>query len=168
MENPEKVIMRRFGDLVLMFRFYAVLRRFGYIDPLIYSLDPDQIRDVITQAIREYHSYVSSAKEESVNLRICNKSEVSIPCLDIAEADKTVPKEYKEIFKDIVHPVKNDKKYCLAPIKCVDGVEVALPTDDMVSEFMSRVSNDLRYARALAELALSAGVRDKRRGEINE
>ena len=139
MEVPEREVSSRFKDIVKMLRFYAVLRRYGYIDPLVYALDVDQIRDTLLQALREYKSYVDAS---------------------VLGEDADLPGEFAERvpagFRLLVN-TENDKNSCLAPIVCIGGeARLALPSDEQLSEFMQLINNGgLRYARALAMLALA-------------
>ena len=150
--SPETEVMRRFRNLLGVMRFFAVLRKYGYIDPLLYSNDPDQIRNTIHQALREYKAYIDSARET------CN----DIPCLEkVDRSDKRYSdmERLAEIFEDTIH--RCGDHICVAPTvkRREEGREVrklAYPKDDEISEFMDRVRNgNVAYARALAGLALA-------------
>ena len=162
---PEREVSSRFKDLVKMLRFYAVLRRYGYIDPLVYALDVDQVRDTLLQALREYKSYVDGSVLREVKYK-CGKDYKQGPlrCLIIYKVgngeDADLPREYAGLFPDIIHSLvksEDDKNSCIAPIVCIGGeARPALPSDEQLSEFMELINNGgLRYARALAMLALA-------------
>ena len=45
--------MKYLEPLVRVFRFYVVLRRFNYIDPLIYSTNKELIKRTIDEALKK-------------------------------------------------------------------------------------------------------------------
>ena len=149
--SPETEVVKRFRNLLGVMRFFAVLRKYGYIDPLLYSNDTDQIRNTVHQALREYKAYIDSAQET------CN----GIPCLEkVEQSDKRFSdlEKLAEIFEDTIHRCGNH--ICVAPtirVKRDEGEarRLAYPSDDEISHFMDRVSSDMAYARALAGLALA-------------
>ena len=148
-EVPERVVLGRFRDLVGMFRFFAVLRRYGYIDPLIYSNDVDQIRNVVCQALREYKTYLDSARH-------CGETELQ--CLEIVDNRDNRFEDYqrlRQIFDDVIHECGDS--LCLAPVIGRERRRIAYPSEEQVAEFLALLSQDggLAYARALAGLALA-------------
>ncbi len=150
-------------SLIKMLRVYAVLRRFGYLDPLIYSLDPNVIKDTLTQATREYLSYMQSAVEKDVNIynrKTGGAVKAKIPCLAILKQS-----DIKELFvrgyKDVVHEIVNggsshEKEYCISPVVFSKNgnIRVSAPSEFELKSFMNELNKNIYVARELVELAM--------------
>ncbi|ARM74582.1 hypothetical protein [Acidianus manzaensis] len=158
-ESLESIINKKFKSIVKVFRFYIVLRRFGYIDPLVYSLDVNFLKDLIAQALREYHSYVSSAPQRKMsvfNIKSKKEEVVELPCLLEAKPGD-IPEAYVNIYRDMVHKIADNNNYCVTPVMWDrEGRSyLAMPTDIKIKEFLENLNN-IEYARILAALAMGA------------
>ncbi|BAB64979.1 hypothetical protein STK_00280 [Sulfurisphaera tokodaii str. 7] len=157
MESIASEVGKNFRSLVKIFRFYVVLRRFGYIDPLIYSLDPKYIKDVITQALRDYTSYLASASKRTVALKYKEEQiEDSIDCLVIAKKGD-IPQTFKVAYPDVVHEIVDgsDKgMLCISPIVWSKNKKPYIVTPRRVESFLDKVEKDVNYAKTLVSLAI--------------
>ncbi|BDC18762.1 hypothetical protein [Acidianus sp. HS-5] len=154
MESVSEVVGKEFRSLVKVFRFYIVLRRFNYIDPLIYALDTNYVRDVIAQALRDYTSYLSSATVRSVKLYY--KGEVKteqIPCLVVANSSE-VPSTFLNAYPDVVHEVDKSKDLCISPVTWTKEGKPILVTPKKVEDFLKNVEKDISFARSLISIAV--------------
>ena len=181
-----KEISKDFWPVIKILRFYVVLRRFGYVDTLIYSNNPDQIINVMTEALREYISYVSSAVQREIKIRGDNKPAY---CLVVAKKGD-IPDNFAIIYDDVVYGIDRQKQeqqenetkseqekqqgqsseevsleeYCISPLNVifnkenkVEKVELVYIKEDKIKDLYDKILSDIRYARVLASLAVSGG-----------
>ena len=108
--------MRDFEPLVRIFRFYVVLRRFEYIDPLIYSTNKELIKSTIDEALnKEYKSYKSSSSSQTriiVQDSSGNEKVIEAPCLIVAKPEE-IPKTFSLIYHSIIHKIDSTDEYCI-------------------------------------------------------
>ena len=166
-----KDVLKNFRSIIKILRFYVVLRRFGYVDTLIYSNNPDQIINVMTEALREYISYVSSAVQREIKIGGEHKPAY---CLVVA-GERDIPDNFAEIYKDdVVYEINKQgqssedvfqKEYCISPLKVifnkeskkVEKVELVRIKEYKIKDLYDKIFSSIRYARVLASLAVSGG-----------
>ncbi|BBG25075.1 hypothetical protein [Sulfuracidifex tepidarius] len=154
MESVSEVVGKEFRSLVKVFRFYIVLRRFNYIDPLIYALDTNCVRDVIAQALRDYTSYLSSATVKSVNLYYKGQVKTyQIPCLVTAKSSE-IPSTFLRAYPDIVHGVDKSDDLCISPVTWTKHGNPVLVNPRKVKDFLKNVEQDIGFARSLISIAV--------------
>ncbi|QGA55494.1 hypothetical protein GFS03_04930 [Sulfolobus sp. E5-1-F] len=155
-EQMAEMVSKKFWALIKMLRFYVVLRRFSYIDPLIYSIDPKQIKDVISEAMREFVSYTSSSSSRNIiiNDDPKNPTIVQAPCLVVAKKDE-VPQNFPYIYRYTIYRVQNSNEYCISPLIVNENrVTLISPNESIIKEFFDKLDSDIQYARILASLAV--------------
>ena len=147
--------MKDFEPIVRVFRFYVVLRRFSYIDPLIYSTSKELIKHVIDEALnKEYESYKSSSSQKRVVIQSGSGEEkvVEAPCLVVAKPEE-IPKTFFLIYRSIIHKIESADEYCISPLN-EDGALIE-PQKDIIQKFIEKINYNVEYAKLLAALALS-------------
>ncbi|BDB98536.1 hypothetical protein [Saccharolobus caldissimus] len=155
-EVSSEEVYKKYRSLVKVFRFYVVLRKFGYIDPLIYSIDPAYIKDVITQALREYVSYLSSATVRKVKVIYKKENkEAELPCLVVMK-NSEIPQTFISAYPDVVHPVISSDEVCIAPIywKKDGSAGVVHPRSSVIKDFLDKLDSNIQYVRILISLAV--------------
>ncbi|AAK41633.1 hypothetical protein SULI_11675 [Saccharolobus solfataricus] len=155
-EPVAETISKRFWTLIKMLRFYVVLRRFGYIDPLIYSIDPKQIKDVLSEALREFVSYTSSSSSRSIVIYDDPKNPVTAqaPCLVVAKRDE-IPQNFPSIYRYTIYKIDKSSEYCISPLVVNDKYATLItPNESVIKEFFDKLDSNIQYARVLASLAV--------------
>ena len=153
-QNMAEEVAKDFWPLVRVFRFYVVLRRFGYIDPLIYSIDKKYIKDVITEALREYTSYVSSSSQKTIEVLddSGNKTTMQASCLVVAKPTD-IPQNFPSIYRSTIYKIASSNEYCISPL--TKNGSLIVPHEEIVQKFLDKVDSNIEYARVLAALAVS-------------
>ena len=153
-EAVSATVGKEFRNIAKIFRFYIVLRQFNYVDPLIYAVDANYIKDVITQALRDYVSYMSSATNRTVKLyyRKEEKKE-TVPCLVIVKKGD-MPSTFLKAYPDVVHEIENSDELCVSPIRWTKDGRPVVVTPKRVEDFLKKVEEDISYARSLISVAL--------------
>lgn len=147
-------VEEEFWALVKVFRFYVVLRRFGYIDPLIYSIDQKHIKDIVTVALREYASYVSSSTQKTIIVQDTsgNTKTIQAPCLVVAKPND-IPTNFPSIYRFTIYKIASSDEYCISPL--TTNGSLVVPHEDITQKFLDKVESNIEYARVLAALAVS-------------
>ena len=154
MESVSVDVGKEFRSLAKIFRFYVVLRQFNYVDPLIYAVDANYIKDVITQALRDYVSYLSSATNRTVKLYYKKEQrEETIPCLIIVKKSD-IPSTFLNAYPDVVHEIVQSDELCISPIGWTKAGKPIVITPKKVEDFLKKVEENISYARSLISAAL--------------
>ena len=154
MQEVSDTIGKEFRSLVKVFRFYVVLRHFNYIDPLIYALDTNYIKDIIAQALRDYTSYLSSATTRTVKLYYKKQErKEQVPCLVVLNK-RDLPSTFLKAYPDVVHEVVSSDELCVSPISWTKDGKPVVVTPKKVEAFLKKVEGDISYARSLISVAL--------------
>ena len=137
-----------------VFRFYVVLRRFGYIDPLIYSVDSKHIKEIITEALREYASYISSPSQKTIIVQdnSGNANKIQAPCLAVVKPSD-IPQNFPSIYRLTIYKIASSDEYCISPL--TKNGSLVVPHEDVTQKFLDKVESNIEYARVLAALAVS-------------
>ena len=153
-QNIADEVGSNFWPLVKVFRFYVVLRRFGYIDPLIYSIDQKHIKDIITEALREYASYMSSPSQKAIIVQDNNgnTNTIQASCLVVAKPTD-IPQNFPSIYRFTIYKVASSDEYCISPLS--KNGSLVVPHEDVTQKFLDKVDSNIEYARTLAALAVS-------------
>ena len=148
--------LKDFEPLVKVFKFYVVLRRFEYIDPLIYSTNKELIKSTIDEALnKEYELYKSSSSQKRIVVQDGSGKEkvIEAPCLVVAKPEE-IPKTFSLIYRSTIHKIDSTDEYCISPLN-EEGVLID-PQMNIIQKFAEKVDSDIKFAKLLAAFALSS------------